>query len=134
MFLAFLAVSARLQRVLVLSLLFLAKTIGERRCMIKKMTASDTNSVGKRGVPVSYRGGGGGVSIHATVLDNNSLNTCTQRCFYFSPVSSSSQCCLSHLTHQILHINTGRARKQLSIPTTLTETVAQPVFSLHQGF
>ena len=60
MFLAFLAVSARLQRVLVLSLLFLAKTIGERRCMIKKMTASDTNSVGKRGVPVSYRGGGGG--------------------------------------------------------------------------
>ena len=39
--------------------------------MIKKMTASDTNSVGKRGVPVRYRGGGwggGGVSIHATVL------------------------------------------------------------------
>ena len=71
------------------------------------------------------------MSIHATVLDNNSLNTCTQRCFYFSPVSSSSQCCLSHLTHQILHINTGRARKQLSVPTTLTETVAQPVFSLH---
>ena len=28
--------------------------------MIKKMTASDTNSVGKKGVPVSYRGGGGG--------------------------------------------------------------------------
>ena len=28
--------------------------------MIKKMTASDTNSVGKRGVPVRYRGGGGG--------------------------------------------------------------------------
>ena len=30
--------------------------------MIKKMTASDTNSVGKKGVPVSYRGGGGGVN------------------------------------------------------------------------
>lgn len=28
--------------------------------MIKKMTASDTNSVGKRGVPVRYRGGGWG--------------------------------------------------------------------------
>ena len=28
--------------------------------MIKKMTASDTNSVGKRGVPVRYRGGGCG--------------------------------------------------------------------------
>ena len=27
--------------------------------MIKKMTASDTNSVGKRVVPVSYGGGGG---------------------------------------------------------------------------
>lgn len=28
--------------------------------MIKKMTASDTNSVGERGVSVSNRGGGGG--------------------------------------------------------------------------
>ena len=45
----------------------------------KKMTASDTNSVGERGVPVSNRGGG--VAIHVTVSDNNSLNTCTQLCF-----------------------------------------------------
>ena len=32
--------------------------------MIKKMTASDTNSVGKKGVPVSYRGRGGGGGVN----------------------------------------------------------------------
>lgn len=32
--------------------------------MIKKMTASDTNSVGERGVSVSNRGGGGGGGVN----------------------------------------------------------------------
>ena len=48
----------------------------------------------------------------------------TQHCFFHSwPVSSSSQCCLSQLTHQILHPHIGRARKQQSVPIILTETV-----------
>ena len=37
--------------------------------------------------------------------------------FYFSPVSSSSQCCLSQLAHQILQTNIGRARRQERVPT-----------------
>ena len=42
---------------------------------------------------------------------------------FFFPVSSSSQCCLSQLTHQILHTNIGRERRQKSVPAILTETV-----------
>ena len=42
----------------------------------------------------------------------------------FLPVSSPSQCCLSQLTHQILHTNIGAARRQQSVPTILTETEA----------
>ena len=37
--------------------------------------------------------------------------------FYFSPVSSSPQCCLSQLAHQILQTNIGRARRQERVPT-----------------
>ena len=60
----------------------------------------------------------------ATVSDKNSWDTSTQPCFfYFLPISSSSQCCLSQLTYQILHTNIGRARRQQSVPTILTETV-----------
>ena len=60
----------------------------------------------------------------ATVLDKSSWCTSSQHCFFtFFPVSSSSQCCLSQLPHQILHTNIGRARRQKSIPTILTETV-----------
>ena len=44
--------------------------------------------------------------------------------FGFWPVSSSSQCCLSRLTHQILHTNIGRARRQQSVPKISTDTVA----------
>ena len=56
--------------------------------------------------------------------------------FYFWPVSSSCQCCLSQLTHQILPTNIGRARRRQSVPTILTEAVAscprhmQSVFNL----
>ena len=32
--------------------------------------------------------------------------------FYFWPFSSTSQCCLSQLTHQIFQTNIGRARRQ----------------------
>ena len=61
----------------------------------------------------------------ATFLDKSSRYTSSQHRFFFtfSPVSSSSQCCLSQLPHQILHTNIGRARRQKSIPTILTETV-----------
>jgi len=45
------------------------------------------------------------------------------RFVYFWPVSSSSQCCSSQLTHQMLHTSIGRVRRQLSVPTILTETV-----------
>ena len=49
--------------------------------------------------------------------------------FYFWPVFSSSQCCLSQLIHQILHTNIGRARRrQQSAPTILTETVVSQKF------
>ena len=44
--------------------------------------------------------------------------------FDFWLISSSSQCCLPQLTHQILHNNIGRMRRQQSVPTILTETVA----------
>ena len=69
------------------------------------------------------RGGLDGLE-KATVLDKSSWCTSSQHCFLtFFPVSSSSQCCLSQLPHQILHTNIGRARRQKSIPTILTETV-----------
>ena len=58
-------------------------------------------------------------------LNKNTWDTSTQRRFFqFLPVSSSSQCCLSQLTHQILHTNIGTARRQQSVPTILTETEA----------
>ena len=43
--------------------------------------------------------------------------------FYFWPISLSSQYCLSQSTHQILHTNIGKARRQQSVPKILTETV-----------
>ena len=43
--------------------------------------------------------------------------------FHFWPLSLSSQCWLSRLTRQILHTNIGRARRQQSVPTILTESV-----------
>ena len=42
--------------------------------------------------------------------------------FQFWPISSTSQCWLSQLTHQILHTNIGRTRRQQSVPPILTET------------
>ena len=45
--------------------------------------------------------------------------------FHFWAVSSSSQCWLSQLTHQSLHANFGRARRQQSVPRNLTETAGQ---------
>ena len=48
--------------------------------------------------------------------------------FHFWPVSSSSQCWLSQLTHQILHNNIGRTRRQQSVPTILTQTVGRRRF------
>ena len=38
-------------------------------------------------------------AIQASVSDKNSWDPSTQHCFYFWPVSWSSQCWLSHLTH-----------------------------------
>ena len=43
--------------------------------------------------------------------------------FHFWPLSLSSQCWLSRLTRQILRTNIGRARRQQSVPTILTESV-----------
>ena len=51
-------------------------------------------------------------SMQASVSDKNSWEPSTQHCLYFSPVSSSSQCCLSQLIHQILHTNIGMARRR----------------------
>lgn len=60
----------------------------------------------------------------------NSWGTSTQRCFFFFfqiwPISSSSQCfCIAvnspNLT--LFDTNTGRARRQESVPTVLTEIV-----------
>ena len=42
------------------------------------------------------------------IPEKNSWDTSTQSCFFFWPISSSSQCCLPQLTHQILHNKTGR--------------------------
>jgi len=68
-------------------------------------------------------------AIQASVLDKNSWEPSTQHCFYFWPVSSSFQCCLSQLIHQILHTNIGRARRrQQSAPTIFTETVVSQKF------
>ena len=53
--------------------------------------------------------------------------------FHFWSVSSSSQCCLSQLTHQILHTNVGRARRPQSFPTILTETVFKQEFQVSMG-
>ena len=69
-------------------------------------------------------------AIQASVSDENSWDPSTQRSFYFWPVSWSSQCWLSQFTHQILHTNIGRARRQQSAPTILTETVVSRTFKL----
>ena len=46
--------------------------------------------------------------------------------FHFWPIFLPSQCCLSQLTHQILHTNIGRARRKQSVPIFLTQAaVAQ---------
>ena len=67
----------------------------------------------------------------ATVSDKNSLDTSTQHCFFHSwPASSSSQCCLSQSTDQILHTNIGRVQRQQSVPAILTETAC----SSHKHF
>ena len=59
----------------------------------------------------------------AIVSNKNSWDPSTQCCFYFWPVSFSSQCCSLQLTHQMLHTSIGRVRRQVSVPTILTETV-----------
>ena len=69
-------------------------------------------------------------AIQASVSDKNSWHPSTQHYFYFWPVSWSSQCWLSQLTHQILHTNIGRARRQQSARTILTETVVSQTFKL----
>ena len=68
-------------------------------------------------------------AIQTSVSDKNSWEPSTQPSFYFWPVFSSSQCCLSQLIHKILHTNIGRARRrQQSAPTILTETVVSQKF------
>ena len=69
-------------------------------------------------------------TIQALVSDKNSWDPSTQHCFYFWPVSWSSQCWLSQSTHQILHTNIGRERRQQSARTILTETVVSQTFKL----
>ena len=69
-------------------------------------------------------------AIQASVSDKNSWDPSTQHCFYFWPFSWSSQCWLSQLAQQILHTNIGRARRQQSGPTILTETVVSQTFKL----
>ena len=68
-------------------------------------------------------------SIQASVSDKNSWDPSTQHCFYFWPVSSSPQCWLSQLTHQILHINIG-SKKTAKRPNKLTEIVISQTFKL----
>ena len=58
----------------------------------------------------------------AIVSNKNSWDPSTQCCFYFWPVSFSSQCCSPQLTHQMLHARIGRVRRQLSVSTVLTKT------------
>ena len=64
-----------------------------------------------------------------TVSVKNSWDTSTQLAvfFYISLwlISLSSQCGLSQVTHQILHTNIGRAQRQQSVPTILTETAGE---------
>ena len=69
-------------------------------------------------------------TIQALVSDKNSWDPSTQHRFYFWPVSWSSHCWLSHLTHRILHTNIGRERRQQSARTILTETVVSQRFKL----
>ena len=52
--------------------------------------------------------------------DKNSSRTLS---LSFLPVPSTSQCCLSQLTHQILHTNIEQARRKESTPTILAENV-----------
>ena len=53
----------------------------------------------------------------AIVSDKNSWDTSTQCCFYFWPVSSSTRCCSSQLTHQMLHTTRwlGRRKRHLFV-------------------
>ena len=61
-----------------------------------------------------------------TVSDKNSWNTSTERCFFLLLAHHYiHQCRLSQVTHQILHTNIGRVRRQL------TETVAWLVLRRH---
>ena len=105
---------------------------GSRNMKIIQFTAVETSTKSQRRLWPNYKLTSASInsssdslnSFSNTVSDKNSWDTSTQRCFFcFWPVSSSSQYCLSQLTHQILHTNIGRARRQQSIPTSLTETV-----------
>ena len=68
-----------------------------------------------------------------TISDKNSWDTSTQLTVFFSLwlISLSSQCCSSQVTHQILHTNIGRARRQQSVPTISTETVGENTAGLN---
>ena len=63
--------------------------------------------------------------ITYTVSDKNSSDTSTESSLFLilARLYRSSECCLSHLTHQILYTNIVRARRQKSVPAILTETV-----------
>ena len=106
--------------------------IWSRNMKIIQFTAVETSTKSQRRLWPNYKLTSASInsssdslnSFSNTVSDKNSWDTSTQRCFFcFWPVSSSSQYCLSQLTHQILHTNIGRARRQQSIPTSLTKTV-----------
>ena len=63
-------------------------------------------------------------SFSNTVSDKNSWDTSIARCSFIRlAVSSSSQCCSSESTNEILYTNIDRVRRQLSVPTILTEIV-----------
>ena len=53
-----------------------------------------------------------GYSLHSQSYTKIRWDTSTQHCF------------ITQLTHQILHTNIGKARRQQCVPTILTETEA----------
>ena len=76
--------------------------------------------------PESWRG-----SLHIYLFSFPRFWTLSIELFWFLFWSiSSSKCCLSQLTPQIMHTNIGKARRQQSVRKMLTELVWDPLMAL----